>query len=247
MSFAPASFSSSSLLRACGRWLAKGWCIFALILPPALTSGAQDAAPDLRVLKAQLRRELLTAALPEHKTHREELLTLEKKYAASQDYAGAIKARDERLRIEQEISLMEKELTALAQRPGLGVASRAPERIELNVAEATYAGVHVDPADKCVTGWGSVGASVTWKLPNLPPGGYEVTLSHQGGEATATLRESFYSLSTGLKPASGKAVAQSLGTLRVRDGTGTLTLTMSPPEKCTALRVYSLVLVPASR
>ena len=218
-----------------------------LILPPALTSGAQDAAPDLRALKTQLRRELLTAALPEHRAHREELLTLEKKYAAAQDYAGAIKARDERLRIDQEISLMEKELTALAQRPGPGVALRAPERIELNVTDATLAGVQMDAADKSLTGWASAGASVTWKLPNLPPGGYEVTLNHQGGEATATLKESFYSLSSGLKPASGKAVAQSLGTLRVRDGTGTLTLTMSPPEKCASLRVYSLVLVPASR
>jgi hypothetical protein len=218
-----------------------------LVLPPALTSGAQEAAPDLRSLRAQLRRDLLTAALPEQKAQREALLALEKKYAAAQDYAGAIKARDERVRIEQEIATMEKEMSALGQRAVAPGAARAPERIELNLAEATLAGVRLDAGDKCLTGWNAAGASATWRLPNLPPGGYEVSLNHQGGDASASLKESFYTLTSDLKPASGKSVTQSLGTLRVRDGAGSLTLTVGPAEKCASLRIYSLVLVPAAR
>jgi hypothetical protein len=220
-----------------------------LILPPALSSGAQDAAPDMRALKAQLRRDLLTAALPEHKAHREELLALEKKYAAAQDYAHAIKARDERLRIEQEIGVMERELNTLAQRSASATATRPGERIELSFTEASLgAGVHVDTKDKSLTGWDSVGASATWKLPNLPSGGYEVVLNHQGSDANAMFKESFYLLTCGLlKKPTGEAVEQTLGTLRVKDGTSTLTLTVGPPEKCTSLRVYSVALIPVAR
>lgn len=218
-----------------------------LVLPPALTSGAQETGPDLRTLRAQLRRDLLTAALPEQKAQREALLALEKKYAAAQDFAGAIKARDERVRIEQEIAAMEKELTVLGQRTTAPVVARAPERIELNLAEATLQGVRLDAEDKSLTGWNVSGASATWRLPNLPPGGYEVSLNHQGGDASASLKESFYTLTSDLKPVSGKSVTQSLGTLRVRDGAGSLTLTLGPAEKCAALRIYSLVLVPAAR
>jgi hypothetical protein len=218
-----------------------------LVFSPALTSGAQDAGPDLRSLKSQLRQELLTAALPEQKAQREALLALEKKYATAQDFAGAIKARDERLRIEQEINLMEKELAALGQRASATSAARAPERIELSLSAATLAGVRMDEGDKCLTGWNASGASATWKLPNLPPGGYEVSVHHQGGDASASLKESFYTLTSDLKPGPGKTVTQSLGTLRVRDGAGSLTLTIGPAEKCAALRVYSIVLVPAAR
>jgi hypothetical protein len=218
-----------------------------LVLPPAHTSAAQDAGPDLRSLKAQLRRELLTAALPEQKAQREALLALEKKYAAAQDYSGAIKARDERLRIEQEIAIMEKELSMIGQRAVATGAARAPERIELSLSTATLTGVHMDEADKCLTGWNATGASATWKLPNLPPGGYEVSLHHQGSDASASLKESFYTLTSNLQSASGKAVTQSLGTLRVRDGAGALTLTIGPAEKCASLRVYSIVLVPSAR
>lgn len=175
-------------------------------------------------------------------------MTLEKKYAAAQDYAGAIKARDERLRIEQEISLMEKELTALAQRGSSVGATRAPEKLELKLAEATLTGVQFDQGNKCLSGWGAPGASATWDLPNLPPGGYEVSLNHEGGEVTAQIKESFYTLSSDLKASkSGKPVLQTLGTLRVRDGAGKLSLTFGAPEKCAGLRVYSIVLVPASR
>jgi len=218
-----------------------------LVLPPALTSGAQDAGPDLRSLKAQLRRELLTAALPEQKAQREALLALEKKYASAQDYSGAIKARDERQRIEQEITIMEKELAALGQRATAVGASRAPERIELNLSEAALSGVRLDAGDKSLTGWNATGASATWKLPNLPAGGYEVSLNHQGSDASASLKESFYTLTSDLKPAKDKVVTQTLGTLRVRDGAGSLTLTMGPADKCASLRIYSVVLVPAAR
>lgn len=218
-----------------------------LAAPQVFTLAAQDAPPDLRTLKSGLRRDLLAAALPEQKSHREDLLALEKKYAAAQDFAGAIRARDERIKVEQEIASMEKELAGLNSRPGGPTRTRAPERIELKLSEAALSGLKMDPKDSCLIGWNVAGASATWKLPGLPPGGYEVSLNHAGSPVTAMVRESFYSLSSELKPAVDKPVEQRLGTLRVRDGSGSITLSMIPPEKCATLRVYSLVLVPASR
>ena len=100
----------------------------ALTLLPLMSGAADENAPDLRVLKAQLRRELLTAALSEQKVYREALLALEKKHADAQDFASALRTREERSRLEQEIASMEKELSTLASSPRSS-GSPAPGRI----------------------------------------------------------------------------------------------------------------------
>ncbi len=218
-----------------------------LLLGGSSLRSADENVPDLRTLKAQLRRELLTAALPEQKAYRDALQALEKKHAESQDFASALKAREERIKIETEIAAAEKEIASLAGRAS-GSAPLPKGRIEMKTGEAALTGVRLDPEKNALAGWEAPGASSEWKLPNLPPGGYEVFMAHLGGPISILLKEGFYTLAGELKPAAGgKPVEQSLGTLRIRDGAGPLTLTVTSAQNASDLRVYSLWLVPSAR
>lgn len=220
-----------------------------LLLVSKDSSAAQDPAPekDLRSLKMQLRQDLLGAILPERRLQRDELAALEKRLASIQDFAGAIRARDERMKLEKEIATLEKELPALKAQALSLQAKSLPEKIEFKVSDALLTGLKLDPQLGALTGWESPGASATWKLPDLPPGGYEVVLRYTGDDGSVVLQESFYSLVGTCSPPAKKASDKSLGTLRVRDGRGILTLKPKAPEKCATLRVYALVLMPASR
>ncbi|MFZ4766648.1 MAG: hypothetical protein ACOYMN_16975 [Roseimicrobium sp.] len=206
---------------------------------------AQEPAADLRTLKAQLRRDLLKTLIPEMKTSRDQLLALENKCAAATDFAGALRARDARLKIESDLIAVENELPMATAHASGSASARTPERTELKLADAVLNGLTLDGKGKTLSGFGKAAASATWTLPDLPPGGYEVILRASGANGNAVVKESFYSLSASFKAAES-AVSITLGTLRVRDGKGTLTLTANPPEECAALRVYSLVLAPAA-
>lgn len=208
---------------------------------------APQPPPDLRSLRSQLRHDLLTSVLPVMTAQREDLLALERKHAEAQDYAGAARARDERVKLDGEIRAMEKELASVKARAAGAAAAKAPERIEFKLGEASLAGLQFDPAGQALTGFGGAQATATWSLPDLPPGGYEVLMTMSGGEGTITLGESFYTLSATINGRTDKPVEKNLGTLRIRDGRAKLTLSAAPPEKCASLRVYALVLVPSAR
>jgi hypothetical protein len=188
----------------------------------------------------------LAAAIPEMKAHRGELLALEKKLAAAQDFAGAVKARDERAKLDKEIEAFEQEAAILDSRPSLGNAARLAARIELKLSDAKLTGGQVDQKDGAIIGWNQPNASATWQLPGLPPGGYEVLLRCTGPAGEVIVKEAFYSLTTSCKATKEKSLEQNLGVLRIRAGTGTLTLGVAQPEKCSEWRVYSVVLVPPS-
>lgn len=207
---------------------------------------APEAVPDLRALKAGLRRTLITATLPEMKQYREELAALEQKQATAQEFANAIKTRDTRLKVEQQISTLVQEANMLATRPSVDNAARLAARIELKLSDAKLTGAQLDSMDGALSGWGTAGASATWQLPGLPAGGYEVVLRYSGGDGEVVLQETFYSLKSPCKGDAAKPVEQNLGTLRIKEGTGTLTLTALPPEKSASLKVYSLVLIPSA-
>jgi hypothetical protein len=197
-------------------------------------------------LKAGFRRSLLAAAIPEMKAHHEELLSLEKKLAAAQDFAGAIKARDERAKLDKEIGAFEQEAAILNSRPAVENAARLAARIELKPSDAKLTGGQVDQKDGAIIGWNQPNASATWQLPGLPPGGYEVILRCTGAAGEVIIKEAFYSLTTSCKATTEKSIEQNLGVLRIRAGTGSLTLGVAQPEKCSEWRVYSVVLVPPS-
>jgi len=220
-----------------------------LLLSGSPRAQSKDAATDLRTLRAAFRQALLTAILPEKRAHAAGLRQLEKRLASTRDYAAAMKVRDERLALEQEITAFEQELPGLAIR-ATGQTALLPERIVFHPKDATLSGANLEK-DGAITGWSSPqGCSATWKLPGIPAGGYEVILKYscaEGEGAAIEVRESFYVLHGKVTAPAEKQTEKNLGTLRIRDGAGALTLAADGASPRAQLRVFALELAPATR
>lgn len=222
-------------------------CAFLAILTNH-TTAAQVPQTDLSLIKTQLRKDLLQALLPEKKLHRDALQALEQKNAANSDFAGAIRARDEKFALEKEIASIEKELPLLSSRAIALLGRSAPDRLEMRLSDATLrGGVQLDTKDGFISGWEKEQASASWKLPDLPAGGYEVMLRYTAEKGGVQIKESYYSLKGKLTAAKDSPIEGKIGTLKIKDGRGMLTLTSDAPQQSGTLRVYSLVLVPAVR
>jgi hypothetical protein len=222
--------------------------VFSNLLWAQNPSPAHPTENDLRQMRAQFRGSLLTAILPEQHVYHDELLELEKKLAAAHDFAGAIQARDERVMLEQEITAYEEEMPRLAARAS-GADQLLPERIVFKPADAKLSGLALEK-DGTLSQWSAAQSSATWTLPKLPAGGYEVFLRYSSGKDDPTafiVRENFYFLRGKTTPTNQKRSEKSLGTLRIRDGEGTLTLTAENAPKNSALRLVSLELAPVNR
>ena len=203
---------------------------------------------DLRQLRAQFRESLLSAILPEQRDYHAQLAEVERKLAAAHDYAGAIQARDERVALEQEITAYEQELPRLTARAA-GAEQLLPERIVFKPSDAKVSGATLEK-DGSLAQWSSAQASATWKLPKLPAGGYEVFLKYASDKNDITgfiVKENFYSLRGKTTPTNNKPLEKNLGTLRIRDGEGTLTLTAESIPKNGSLRLLALELAPVNR
>ncbi len=233
-------------------WLLYKWsicgfiCAFLTILTNH-TTAAQVPQADLSLIKTQLRKDLLQALLPEKKQHRDALLALEQKYAAATNYTGAIRARDERFALEKEIASIEKEIPILNSMAIALTSRNAPDRLEMRLSEATIRGVQLDAKDNFLSGWEKDQASATWKLPDLPAGGYEIILRYTAESGSVQIKESYYSLKGKLTATKEGPIESKIGTLKIKDGRGVITLTSDNPQQSGSLRVYSLVLVPAIR
>jgi hypothetical protein len=205
--------------------------------------------PDLRTLRASFRQGLLSAILPEKRGYIAQLRELEKQLISARDYETAIKVRDERLALEQDLTAFEQELPGLAARAA-GQMVLLPERIMFRPQDATLSGIRLEK-DGTLAGWDTPqGGTATWRLPSLPAGGYEVIVTYmcQGsGSASFEVRENFYVL-RGKVPAPAPApVRRNLGTLRIRDGAGMLTLASDSTSQPGQLRVVALELAPVNR
>lgn len=237
---APPSFAG----RAAG--IAAG--IALLVFLGSARSESKGAGGDLRTLRAVFRQALLTAILPEKRAYAAQLQGLEKKLAAARDYAAAINVRDERLALEQELTAFEQELPALAIRAA-GQTTLLPERIVFRPQDATLVGLKLEK-DGTLSGWGPPQCTATWKLPGIPAGGYEVILKYScadGSGATFEVRESFYLLHGKVAAPAEKQVEKNLGTLRIREGAGPLTLAADGTGQPAQLRVIALELAPVTR
>lgn len=206
------------------------------------------AETDLRTLRALFRQGLLTAILPEKRAYAARLQELEKQLAGARDYAAAMKVREERLALEQEVTAFELELPGLAARAA-GLAALLPERIVFRLQDAALTGLKLEK-DNAISGWESARGAATWKLPGLPPGGYEVMVKYTcagGSSAVLEVRESFYVLRGKLTAPEDKPVEKNLGTLRIRDGGGPLTLAADGAGLPAQLRIVALELAPVNR
>jgi len=225
-------------MSASGLWSGLGWAAPA-DLPP----------PDLKSLRIEYRRSLLTALLPEKKTDHEQLLALEHALAAKGDYAGAIRARDARRAIGQEITAMEHEIPALAAQAQAMRTGSLPDRFVFPAKEAVTQALTLDAKTGALMGWDGAKSSAQWKLPDIPPGGYEVLINYCCAESLeVTLKEAFYHLTGALPPTpAAKPQELNLGTLRVKDGQTNLRLELAKAGNSAELRILSVTLAPANR
>jgi hypothetical protein len=206
------------------------------------------ASPDIALLRLSHERDLIEASLAPVKEQITTLGTLEKQFAADRDYDDAITARDERKRLQNELARLDKELLLLQTREQALRTSLLPDRIKLPLEAAALSDLRQEGG--AITGWSKVGASATWKLPGLPPGGYEVMLRYRCGAAEGgrlLIKEARFTLSTSIEATLKGPEERSAGTLKVSDGSGTLTLTAQALVTDNLMQLLAVELVPAAR
>lgn len=206
------------------------------------------ASAEIALLRLNYERELIEASLAPVKEQITTLGALEKQFAADRDYDDAITARDERKRLQNELARLDKELLLLQTREQTLRASLLPERIKLPLDNASLSGLRLEGG--AITGWSKVGASATWKLPDLPPGGYEVMLRYRCGTAEGgklLIKETRFTLTTTIETTLKGPEERSAGTLKVSDGAGTLTLSAAALITDNLMQLLALELVPATR
>lgn len=199
--------------------------------------------------QVKLEADLIKSTVPVLRQQIASLEALEKKAAASRDYDTAIAARNERQRIEAEIAAKEKMARLLDTRL-LGEAAEIPEKIVFKPADAKLDRVRYDSAAGVLTDWSAVGSCASWKLPGLPAGGYEVVLKYssdalEGGSLIVS--ETFFTLSSAVKTTLKAPIEDNIGTLKIRDGTGELKISVKTLLHGNLMKLQSVELIPANR
>ena len=221
---------------------------------PSLKSAAPSAGANVARLELGLARVgfdlgLLRASLPAMRRHAADLRAHEARLAAARDYEAAIPARDERQAVEREIARLEKEDIILTTREQALRSVLLPDRIVLALDKAILSDVIYDPARKVLTGWKRSGTGATWSLPALPPGGYEVVLRYscdalEGG--SILVKETVYTLSAPLGTTLKGPTEKNIGTLKVSNGSGTLSILATNVLRDNLMNLHSVELIPAN-
>ena len=221
-----------------------------LLVLSARGYGIGDPWTELAAMRTTHELSVRQAGAPALRQYVSELTALEKRCATARDYKGAIAARNERQMIEREISRIEKESLLLRTRDQSLRSALLPDQIILMPERATLSGVEREPGTGALTNWKKAGSSVTWKLPDLPPGGYEVLVRYscdalEGG--SITIQEQTFSL-TGTADTTLKGpVEKNFGTLKITNGSGALTISARTVLKTNLMHLYFVKLVPANR
>ena len=223
--------------------------VLGMLLAMGLNANAQapTSRPNgLPAARLGFDRSLTKATLPELKQFIEELSALEKRAAAARDYPAALTLSKERKAAEAELELLAKRAALLdVSQP----ASSAPS-LRLSASAAKLNGPSYAAAEDAIIGWSSSAASATWTLPSLAPGGYDVVLYYScaGGEGgSLVVKEAFYTLARDLKSPTQGLAQQTLGTLRIREGAGTFTITARTVLGGNLMHLHAVELLPASR
>ena len=238
--------ASQCLLRRWPAWI--GCTVVAAVFALWTPYGCGQTA-ELTNLRAKFELNLAESTLPTLRDYAEALTTLEKQAVAARDYDPAGAVRSEHQRVTTEIASQEKLALLLKARQTTTDSNSSASRILLKISDAKLEGVTLDAATQCLTGW-AAGASATWKLPDLPPGGYEVILKCSSGPlegGTVQIKEAFYSLTGTISTTMKGVEEQNLGTLKIRDGSGTLKITALTVLKSNLMQLQSVELLPANR
>jgi hypothetical protein len=206
------------------------------------------ASSEIALLRLSYERDLIGASLAPVKEQITTLATLEKQFAGERDYDAAITARDERKRLQDELARLDKVLLLLQTREQALRTSLLPDRIKLSLDVAALSGLRHEGG--AITGWSKVGVSATWKLPALPPGGYEVMLRYRCGAAEGgklMIKEARYTLTSSIETTLKGPVERSAGILKISNGSGTLTLAAQALVTNNLMQLLGVELIPASR
>lgn len=229
-------------------------CVFVFAGPvfPALAQEmrADDpgASQDISLLRLGYERSLIEASLAPLKQQIITLATLEKQFADAREYDAAITARDERKRLLGELARLDKDLLLLQTREQALKTALLPDRIRLPLEAAALKDLRLEGG--AITGWSKIGAAATWKLPSLPAGGYEVMLRYRCGAAEGgalLIKEARFSLVTTIETTLKGPEERGAGTLKISDGSGTLTLAVQSLVTNNLMQLLAVELVPASR
>ncbi len=217
---------------------------------PAAEKRTDDpgASQEIALLRLGYERSLIESSLAPVKQQITTLAGLEKQFADARDYDAAITARDERKRLQNELGRLDKELLLLQTRERALKTAMLPERIKLPLDSATLSDLRREGG--AITGWSKIGAAATWKLPALPPGGYEVMLRYRCGAAEGgqlLIKEARFTLTTTIETTLKGPEERNAGTLKVSDGSGTLTLAAQSLVTNNLMQLLAVELVPASR
>lgn len=211
---------------------------------------AADAPQEQQLTSARLEfeRALIEASLEPLKKQVIELDAIEKQRAAARDYDGAIAVRTERRRLEGELERLDKQLLLIQTREQSLRSAALPDRIPLPLDQAELNGVRREGGE--ITGWSRIGTGAAWKLPALPPGGYEVVIRYRCGAldgGVLDVREARFHLSSPIETTLKGPQEKNLGTLKITDGSGTLTLSATTLLKDNLMDLLGVWLIPAWR
>lgn len=204
-------------------------------------------AQDVAALRLGFERAWIAASLGPVKRQVTELSALEKRLAEARDYDGALAARVERTKLQHELERLDKELLLLQSRELSMKAAVLGEKITLPIDAAVLRGVKREGG--ALTGWSSPGASAEWRLPALPPGGYEIVLRYrcgplEGGSITA--KEARFTLTAPIETTLKGPEERNIGTLKLSEGATTFTLTAATVYKDNLMQLLAVELIPAS-
>lgn len=206
------------------------------------------ASPEIAERRIGFERALIAASLGPVKQQVTALAALERQFVEAHDYDSAITARDERKRLQGELTRLDKELLLLQTREQALKAARLPDRISLPLENATLNDLRREGG--ALTGWAHPGASATWKLPGLPAGGYEVMLKYRCGAAEGgvlVIKEARFTLTTNIETTLRGPEERNAGTLKISDGAGALTLVAEALVTNNLMQLLGVELVPAAR
>jgi hypothetical protein len=228
-----------------------GVCVRMVLMTVMLVFSAVLAAPkgtEIKIEQGKLELNLIKATTPVMQQQVAALWALEKRAAAARDYDTAIAARSARQKLESELSAQEKLALLLVARQVIS-SPEVTERIILKPADATLDRVRFDKSAGVLTDW-TVGSSATWKLPELPPGGYEVVLRYASGAlegGSVVVQEAFFNLTHDLTTTLKGFIEDNIGTLKVRDGSGIFKISAKTVLKGNLMQLQSVELIPANR
>ncbi len=216
---------------------------------PAAAEETRAPAATLELERLSFQKRLLEAGVRPLQQHLAALQELEKQRAAAGDYTGAIEARNQRKKLTAELERLDKELLLTQTREQSLKARLLPDRIPLALEAAVLEG-GVRRAGGALTDWSGPEAAVTWKLPNLPPGGYEVLIKYRCGAlegGTLEVQETRFRLGAEVLTTLRGPQEKNLGTLKITNGSGPLVIRARSILKDNLMHLLAVHLVPAAR